>query len=257
MAEPNILEIRNLSCRIGERWIFRDISFEAYSGETIVLLGRSGCGKTTLLKCINGLVPFAGGEIRFQGRPTRDWDAISLRRRMGYVIQDAGLFPHWNVAANVGLVPKLEGWPPAAIRQRVDSLLEMVGLPPAMFGPRYPRQLSGGEKQRVGIARALAADPPLLLLDEPFAALDPITRYELQKQFLSLRATVQKTAIFVTHDVREALLLATRIVLLKNGAIDTIATAAGFLGAGSTEARAFLAGLEDEWRKLDEPASRG
>jgi osmoprotectant transport system ATP-binding protein len=257
MAEANILEIRDLACRLGARWVLRDISLDVREGETIVLLGRSGCGKTTLLKCVNGLVPLAAGEIRFQGRSSAEWDPIQLRRRMGYVIQDAGLFPHWTVAANVGLVPKLDQWEPGQIEERVRFLLDTVGLPPGDFGPRYPRQLSGGQKQRVGIARALAADPPLLLLDEPFAALDPITRFELQKQFLALRSTVRKTALFVTHDVREALMLATRIVLLKDGAVDLIAAPADFLSARTAEAKAFLAGLEEEWRKQDESAPRG
>ncbi|PWU05536.1 MAG: ABC transporter ATP-binding protein [Terriglobia bacterium] len=252
-----ILEIRDLACRLGERLILRGINLDVREGETIVLLGRSGCGKTTLLKCVNGLIPLAGGEIRFEGRSTAEWDLIRLRRRMGYVIQDAGLFPHWTVAANVGLVPQLEEWEPARIEERVHFLLRTVGLPPGEFGPRYPRQLSGGQKQRVGIARALAADPPLLLLDEPFAALDPITRFELQKQFLALRETVRKTALFVTHDVREALMVATRIVLLKEGMIDLIATRDEFLAARSAEAQAFLAGLEEEWRKQDESAPRG
>ncbi len=250
-----VLEIRNLSCRIGERWILRDINLEVRPGEALVLLGRSGCGKTTLLKCVNGLIQPAGGEIRFQGKPAAEWDPIGLRRRMGYVIQEGGLFPHWTVSANVGLVPKLEKWEPAAIDERVRLLLDTVGLPAAEFGPRYPRQLSGGQKQRVGIARALAADPPLLLLDEPFAALDPITRLELQKQFLALRSAVGKAALFVTHDVREALMLATRIVLLKDGAIEVIAEPAGFLAARTDEARAFLAGLEEDWRKQNESAS--
>jgi len=257
MAQTTILEVRDLSCRIGDRWILRDVSLEVKEGETIVLLGRSGCGKTTLLKCMNGLIPAAGGEVRFEGRAAGDWDPIQLRRRMGYVIQDAGLFPHWTVAANVGLVPKLEQWEPAAIEERVRFLLQTVGLPPDEFGPRYPRQLSGGQKQRVGIARALAADPPLLLLDEPFAALDPITRFELQKQFVALRSAVRKSALFVTHDVREALMLATRIVLLKDGSIDLMAAPAEFLTARTAEAKAFLAGLEEEWRKQDESAARG
>jgi osmoprotectant transport system ATP-binding protein len=238
-----VLEIRDLSCRIGERWILRGIDLEAREGETIVLLGRSGCGKTTLLKCVNRLVQPAGGEIRIQGRLSSDWDPIQLRRRIGYVIQDAGLFPHWTVAANVGLVPRLDHWPPEQVEARVRQLLERVGLPPAEFAHRYPRQLSGGQKQRVGIARALAADPPLLLLDEPFAALDPITRYELQMQFAELRAGVGKTALFVTHDVREALLLATRIVLLKDGMIELMASPSDFLEARTSEARAFLASL--------------
>jgi osmoprotectant transport system ATP-binding protein len=251
----SVLEVRDLSCRIGERWILRGISLEAREGETVVLLGRSGCGKTTLLKCVNGLVTPAGGEIRFQRRPVPEWDLIQLRRRIGYVIQDAGLFPHWTVAANVGLVPTLENWDPAVIEARVELLLEAVGLPPAQFAGRYPRELSGGQKQRVGIARALAADPPLLLLDEPFAALDPITRYELQRQFAALQkgtASVPgKAALFVTHDVREALMLATRIVLLKDGMIDVMASPAEFLDASTHEARAFLAGLEQEWNSIE------
>jgi osmoprotectant transport system ATP-binding protein len=251
-----VLEIRNLSCRIGGRQVLSDITLEARQGEMIVLLGRSGCGKTTLLKCINGLVIPDGGEIRFQGRPVSEWDPIELRRRMGYVIQDAGLFPHWTVARNVALVPQLEKWEQPVISERVRILLERVGLPPAEFAERYPRQLSGGQKQRVGIARALAADPPLLLLDEPFAALDPITRYELQQQFLRLRAAVNQAAIFVTHDVREALLLATRIVLLKNGRIDVMAAPDDFVGARTEEAHAFLSTLEETWRQPNESAPR-
>src|SRR5205085_2773915 len=193
----------------------------------------------------------------FEGKRAAEWDSIALRRRMGYVIQDAGLFPHWTVEANVGLVPRLEGWPAGRVAARVKELLALAGLDAAEFRGRYPRQLSGGQKQRVGIARALAVDPPLLLLDEPFAALDPITRFELQKQFLVLRSKVQKTALFVTHDVREALLMASRIVLLKDGAIELIATPSEFLAANTAEAKAFLAALEEEWRKVDESAPRG
>jgi len=245
-----VLEVRDLSYRIGDRWILRGVSLEAREGETIVLLGRSGCGKTTLLKCVNRLLEPVSGEIRFQGRPISEWDPITLRRRIGYVIQDAGLFPHWSVAANIGLVPKLENWDPSTIESRVNSLLHTVGLPAEQFAGRYPRELSGGQKQRVGIARALAAKPPLLLLDEPFAALDPITRYELQREFARLRngdsSGPGQTALFVTHDVREALMLATRIVLLKDGVIDVIAPPAAFLEARTEEARAFLAGLEPQ-----------
>lgn len=243
-AASAVLEIRNLSCRIGERWILNNINLTVGAGETVVLLGRSGCGKTTLLKCVNRLIERAEGEILFQGRDTREWDPYRMRRFIGYVIQDAGLFPHWTVAANAGLVPQLENWEPEAIEKRVNLMLEAVGLPPAEFAQRYPRQLSGGQKQRVGIARALAADPPLLLMDEPFAALDPISRFELQQHFLSLRSTMEKAALFVTHDVREALMLASRIVLLKDGSIDLVTTPASFLLGVTDEARAFLASIE-------------
>jgi osmoprotectant transport system ATP-binding protein len=248
-GEP-ILEIRSVSYAIGGRAILRDISLTVEEGETVVLLGRSGSGKTTLLKAVNGLVRPTGGEIRFEGKGSAQWDPICLRRRMGYVIQDAGLFPHWTVADNIGLVPRLENWPPERVASRVELLLREVGLEPAEFRGRYPRQLSGGQKQRVGIARALAADPPLLLLDEPFAALDPITRFDLQRQFLELRRAVRKTALFVTHDVREALMMASRVALLKDGAVDVLATPAEFLAAGTSEARAFLASLDDHWRPV-------
>jgi osmoprotectant transport system ATP-binding protein len=241
-----LLEIRNLSCSIGGRAILRDISLDVGEGETVVLLGRSGSGKTTLLKTVNGLVPLSAGTIRFEGRVAAEWDPIRLRRRMGYVIQDAGLFPHWTVEANVALVPRLEAWPPERIARRVDELLTAVGLSPAEFRARYPRELSGGQKQRVGIARALAADPPLLLFDEPFAALDPITRFDLQRLFLELRRSVRKTALFVTHDIREAMMLASRIALLKDGALDLLAEPREFRAAETPEARAFLAGLEQD-----------
>lgn len=243
-----ILEIRDVSCALGGRPVLRHIDLKVEEGETVVLLGRSGSGKTTLLKTINGLAPVSAGEVRFEGRAAVQWDAVRMRRRMGYVIQDAGLFPHWTVEANIGLVPRLEKWEPARVAARVELLLAAVGLAPAEFRHRYPRQLSGGERQRVGIARALGADPPLLLFDEPFASLDPITRFELQRQFLELRRTVRKTALFVTHDVREALMLASRIALLDGGALDLVATPAEFRTARTPEARAFLAGLEENGR---------
>ena len=240
-----LLEIRNVSCSIGGRAILRDVSLDIGEGETVVLIGRSGSGKTTLLKTVNGLIAPTAGAIRFAGRTTAEWEPIRLRRQMGYVIQDGGLFPHWTVEANVALVPRLEEWPADRIAQRVDELLTAVGLEPAEFRGRYPRELSGGQKQRVGIARALAADPPLLLFDEPFGALDPITRLDLQRLFLELRRRVRKTALFVTHDIREALMLASRIALLKEGAIELLAGPREFREAGTTEARAFLAGLEE------------
>jgi osmoprotectant transport system ATP-binding protein len=243
-----ILEIRDLSCELGGCTILRHVNLTVAEGETVVLLGRSGSGKTTLLKMVNGLVPAASGEIYFEGRTKSQWDLVKMRRRMGYVIQDAGLFPHWTVEANVGLVPRLENWDAARVAERVGTLLDAVGLAPGEFRNRYPRQLSGGQRQRVGIARALGADPPLLLFDEPFASLDPITRFELQRQFLELRRTVRKTALFVTHDVREALMLATRIALLHEGTLELLATPAEFLAARTPEAQAFLAGLEENWR---------
>lgn len=239
-----ILEIRNLSYAIDGRAVLREVSLEVGAGETLVLLGRSGSGKTTLLKAINGLIPAGDGEIRFEGKPAREWDPIRLRRRMGYVIQDAGLFPHWTVERNIGLVPRLEEWPENRVAKRVEELLHSVGLEPAEFRWRYPRELSGGQRQRVGIARALAADPPLLLLDEPFGALDPITRFDLQRQFLALRREMGKAAVFVTHDVREALLMGTRVSLLKDGAVVVVAAPEEFRHADHAEARAFLEGIE-------------
>ena len=241
---PALLEICDVSYAIGGRPVLRGVSLTVGEGETLVLLGRSGSGKTTLLKCVNGLVRPDAGEIRFEGRTIAREELIRSRRRMGYVIQDGGLFPHWTVEANVGLVPRLEGWAPEKVAGRVEELLRLVGLDPAEYRARYPRQLSGGQKQRVGIARALAAGPPLLLLDEPFAALDPITRYELQRQFLELRRQLGTAALFVTHDVREALMMATRIALLRDGAVELVATPEQFRAAQGAEARAFLAGLE-------------
>jgi osmoprotectant transport system ATP-binding protein len=239
-----LLEIRNFSYAIAGRPILRDINLSVAEGETLVLLGRSGSGKTTLLKAVIGLVPPGSGEIVFEGKPAAEWDLIRLRRRMGYVMQHAGLFPHWTVARNVALAPRLESWTDSRIAARVDELLQAVGLDPQIFRNRYPRELSGGQRQRVGIARALAADPPLLLFDEPFGALDPITRAGLQRQFLDLRRTVRKAALFVTHDVREALMMASRIALLRDGELDVLATPDEFRAARTPEAEAFLGSLE-------------
>jgi len=241
-----LVSFRNVSYRVGGKDILRDFSLDVDAGETVVLLGRSGSGKTTALKMVNRLLRPSVGAVLVEGTTTTNWDPILLRRRIGYVIQEAGLFPHFTVEANVGLVPRLEGRPPQDIRARVHALLEQVGLPPAQFAARYPRELSGGQRQRVGVARALAADPPLLLFDEPFGALDPVTRVELQRQFLELRRRLGKTAIFVTHDVREALLVATRIALLHNGRLAVLATPSEFLKAQGEEARAFLSCLDTQ-----------
>lgn len=238
-----IVEFCNAGYVIAGRTVLAGLDLAIQAGESIVLLGRSGSGKTTALKMINGLIFPTSGEVKVDGRATRDWNPIELRRRIGYVIQEAGLFPHFTVGANVGLVPKLLGWPPERITQRVDELLQLVSLPASEYRARYPRQLSGGQRQRVGVARALAADPSILLLDEPFGALDPVTRLDLQNQFLHLRRQFNKTSVFVTHDIREALRLATRIGLLSNGRLDVLATPDEFQRASTEEAQAFLACL--------------
>ena len=238
------VEFRQVCFRIGNNLILDNLSFRIESGETLVLLGRSGSGKTTALKMVNGLLFPSSGEVLVDGRPTTTWNLIALRRGIGYVIQEVGLFPHFTIAQNVGLVPRLEGWAPERIAARTKELLEQVGLDPGQFENRRPRELSGGQRQRVGVARALAADPLLLLFDEPFGALDPVTRLELQDQFLGLRHTLHKTSIFVTHDVREALRLGTRIALLDHGRLEILATPEEFLESQAPETRAFLAVLD-------------
>src|SRR5579872_2141336 len=238
-----LVEFRNVFYEVGGQQILADVNFTVEMGETLVLLGRSGSGKTTALKMTNGMLFPTSGEVLVEGRPTTEWDPIRLKRRIGYVIQDVGLFPHFTVAENIGLVPTLEGWPAPDVEQRVERLLGDMGLPPAEYLGRYPRQLSGGQRQRVGVARALAADPPLLLFDEPFGALDPVTRLELQQQFLELQRDFKKTSIFVTHDVREAIRLGSRIALLVRGSVEIVSNPAEFQRAQSGEARAFLACL--------------
>jgi osmoprotectant transport system ATP-binding protein len=238
------LEFRQVSLRIGDKVILDNLTFAVEHGQTLVLLGRSGAGKTTALKMINGLALPTDGQVLVESRPTTAWDLIRLRRGIGYVIQDVGLFPHFTVAENVSLVPKLEGWQPERIAERTEELLRQVGLDPEEFQARYPRQLSGGQRQRVGVARALAAGPRFLLLDEPFGALDPVTRLELQDQFLALRDELGKTTVFVTHDVREALRVGTHIALLDRGRLEVLATREQFLRSEGPEARAFLAALD-------------
>ena len=197
--------------------ILRDVTLACLPGQTTAIVGRSGAGKSTLLKLINRLLRPTSGVVRVQGRDTREWDPIRLRRSAGYVMQDAGLFPHMTVAENVGVVPRLEGWDEPRVQARSRELLDLVGLPAAQYGTRRPAELSGGQRQRVGLARALAIDPPLLLMDEPFGALDPITRREMRIEFSRLRRQLGTTALLVTHDIAEALALGDQIGVMDAG----------------------------------------
>ena len=236
---PNIVEFRNVGYAINGRALVENISFSIESGETVVLLGRSGSGKTTTLKLINRLLEPTSGGVFVEGKKTTNWDPIRLRRRIGYVIQEIGLFPHFTVERNVGLVPSLEAWPEPTIHTRVEEMLRLVGLEPQRFAQRLPRELSGGERQRVGVARALAADPSILLLDEPFGALDPVTRSEVQREFRDLQKRLGKTMVFVTHDVREAFILGSRIGLMKDGKLIALVPASEFEKLDDAEAKAF------------------
>jgi osmoprotectant transport system ATP-binding protein len=194
-----------------------DLTFTIPAGEICVLIGPSGAGKTTAMRMVNRLISITQGDITIDGTSVNALDVVELRRGIGYVIQQVGLFPHMTVAANVATVPRLLGWDRARTRERVNGLLELVGLDPDLHGPRYPGQLSGGQRQRVGLARAMAADPPLMLMDEPFGAIDPITRERLQRDFLRLHREIRKTVIFVTHDIDEAIKMGDRICLLREG----------------------------------------
>ena len=202
--------------------VLRGLSLEIAAGETVALVGRSGAGKSTALKLINGLIVPGAGEVLIEGRSTRDWNPFELRRRIGYVLQEIGLFPHMSVAENVAVVPRLLAWQPARIDTRVAEMLRLVGLEPETYAGRASTELSGGQRQRVGVARALAADPPILLMDEPFGALDPVTRAELHREFRRIQSAVRKTVVIVTHDMAEAFALATRVGVIDGGTIAQI-----------------------------------
>lgn len=235
-----IVEFRNVNFEIEDAKILENLNLQIEKGETLVLLGESGCGKTTTLKLINRLIEPTSGAVLVEGKSTTDWDAIRLRRKIGYVLQEAGLFPHFTIFDNVALVPRLENWEREKTQSRVFELLELVGLNPNKFAARFPEELSGGQRQRVGVARALAANPDLLLLDEPFGALDAITRSNLQKEFAKLVKELGKTAIFVTHDLREAFVLGARICLMDKGKIVLVETPENFAKSNSPLVRAYL-----------------
>ncbi len=246
------VEFRDVSFQINRRLLLSHLNLTIYQGEALVLLGRSGSGKTTTLKLINNLLHPSFGEVfvsdtregsSFGNRATSEWDAIALRRRIGYAIQDIGLFPHFTVGQNIAIVPSLEKWAPQRIEARVFEMLQLVGLEPEIFSQRFPHQLSGGQRQRVGVARALAADPSILLMDEPFGALDPITRLELQQQFHHLQRQLGKTVVFVTHDIQEAFFLGTRIGFMHEGNLVFLGTKEEFLQSQHPEAKAFIACL--------------
>lgn len=230
-----MIEFQTASKTYGQSRALQGLTLTVEAGETVVLIGPSGGGKTTALKLVNGLVQPTGGSVLVDGRSVTAWDLLALRRSIGYVIQEVGLFPHWTIAANVGLLPRLLGWDAGKIDRRVKELLELVALDPGEFGWRYPKELSGGQAQRVGVARALALKPGILLMDEPFGALDPLLRAQLQQELLRILAEVHTTTLLVTHDLPEAFRMADRIAVLVDGQLEQVDTPADLRRAPQSE----------------------
>jgi osmoprotectant transport system ATP-binding protein len=243
MPPTPAIEFRNVRYQLGSHVILDNLNLQVASGETLILFGRSGSGKTSALKLINRLHEPNSGEVLVNGRSTMSSDPIALRRGIGYVIQETGLFSHFNVERNVTLVPHLENWPAEKIHARTKEVLQIVGLDASQFAARFPHELSGGQRQRVGVARALAADPPILLMDEPFGALDPLTRADIQREFQQLQRALAKTIVFVTHDLREALLLGSRIAVFDAGKVTGIYTPFEFMRTNDQLPAAYAAAL--------------
>jgi len=244
------VEFREATKRFGENIAVDHLSFTAPAGRICVLIGPSGCGKTTSLRMVNRLIEPTSGEILIDGHNVLQEDPTELRRRIGYVIQQVGLFPHRTIAQNVATVPELHGWPKARVRARVDELLSLIGFDPARIRDRYPAQLSGGERQRVGVARAMAAEPPLMLMDEPFGSVDPIVRERLQNEFLQLQRAQGITVIFVTHDIDEAIKLGDRIAILRAGKLVQFATPAELLAHPADDFVAQFVGSDRGLKRL-------
>jgi osmoprotectant transport system ATP-binding protein len=237
---PVAIRFDNVGYTVGGTVVLTDLELDVIEGEVLILLGESGCGKTTTLKLINRMIEPTAGKVLVQGRSTLEWNAIELRRQIGYVLQEAGLFPHFTIGENVSLVLRLLNWDEQRKQERTREMLELVGLGPERYADRYPHELSGGQRQRVGVARALAADPKIILLDEPFGALDAITRTKLQKEFGNLVRDLGKTAVFVTHDLHEAMLLGSRIALMDKGKIVLLDEPSAFRRSDIPLVRAYL-----------------
>lgn len=236
-----MIKLENVTKKYDQHVAVNHLNLQIEKGETCVLLGPSGCGKSTTIRLINNLIPATEGEIYVDGKNIKDYDLEELRKNIGYVVQSIGLFPHMTVKENVGIVPKLQKWDKKKIEKRTEEMLEMVGLDPKMYLKKHPNELSGGEAQRVGVARALAADPPILLMDEPFGAVDPLNRKRLQAEFLKIQKELKKTIVFVTHDVEEAIIMGDRIAIMNHGVLEEYDTPQGLILRNESEfARKFL-----------------